>query len=161
MVLLSINDLPLYMSTGTITIFADDSTTTVKSKNLDTVKANLQIEANHVERWCTNNRVVINTDKTKSMLMATSQKLRNTPDQNLNIKIRNKTIETVTDEKVLGVQIDNTLSWKAQIQKVRRTILYKLSVLRRIRKYLPTETRTLFYTYYIKPHLQYCCSIWA
>lgn len=160
--LLSINDLPLYISSnGTINIFADDSTTTVKSKCLATVKENLQKEGKNMERWCTDNNVVISTDKTKGMLLATAQKLRNTPDQNLNIIIQKKTIETVTNEKVLGIQIDNTLSWKAQIKKVRKTILYKLSVLRRIRKYLPTTTRALFYQYYIKPHIEYCCSIWG
>lgn len=62
---------------------------------------------------------------------------------------------------MLGVQIDNSLSWKQQVQKVKRTICYKLSMLRRIRKYIPLETRILFYNLYIKPHLEYCCSVWG
>ena len=60
-----------------------------------------------------------------------------------------------------GVIIDSSLSWKAQIQKVRHSILFKLSILRKIRKYLPTGIRILYYNYYIKPHLLYCCSIWG
>ena len=26
--------------------------------------------------------------------------------------------------------------------------------------FLPTQVRILYYTYYIKPHLEYCCTIW-
>ena len=62
---------------------------------------------------------------------------------------------------LLGVIIDSNLSWKAQIQKVRHSVLLKLSILRTMRKYLPTGMRILYYNYYIKPHLLYCCSIWG
>ena len=37
----------------------------------------------------------------------------------------------------------------------------KISLLRKIRHYLPLDTRKLFFNYYIKPHLSYCSSIWG
>ena len=57
--------------------------------------------------------------------------------------------------------IDNNLTWHSQVKKVKQTIAFKLSILRKIRHYLPTKTRILYYNYYIKPHLQYCCTIWG
>ena len=57
--------------------------------------------------------------------------------------------------------IDNNLTWHNQIKKVKQTIAFKLSILRKIRRYLPTTTRMLYYNYYIKPHLEYCCTIWG
>lgn len=158
--LIFINDLPLYSTSGQINIFADDSTTTVKSSRLDTVNTLLQEETNNVVKWCTENKMVLNTEKTKVMLLATKQKLRNAPPA-LQVEVQNTLIETVSEDKVLGVIIDNNLSWKSQVQKVRKTVLFKLSILRRIRKYLPKHTRILFYNYYVKPHLDYCCSVWG
>ena len=39
--------------------------------------------------------------------------------------------------------------------------IYKLFLLKRIRHFLPKDTRILFDNFYIKPYLEYCCSIWG
>ena len=69
--LIFINDLPLQNSSGKITLFADDATTSVRHKNLTTVKAELQQEATNFDMWCKENHMVINTEKTKGMLLTT------------------------------------------------------------------------------------------
>ena len=61
----------------------------------------------------------------------------------------------------LGILIDNNLALHPQVKKVRQTIIFKISLLRKLRKYLPTPIRILYYNYYIKPHLEYCCSLWG
>ena len=40
-------------------------------------------------------------------------------------------------------------------------MVYKLFLLKRIRPFLPTQSRIQFYNYYVKPYLEYCCSIWG
>ena len=67
----------------------------------------------------------------------------------------------MVNENLLGVEVDNLLSWKEQIKKVKRTINFKISLLRRIRKYLSTDTCKTFYNLHIQPHLEYCCSVWG
>ena len=67
----------------------------------------------------------------------------------------------VENAKLLGVFVDSTLSWKKQIAHVKQCVSFKLSLLRRIRKYLPFETRILFYNFYIKPVIEYCCIVWG
>ncbi len=161
--LLFINDLPLHNITGKTALYADDSTTSVRNKNLATVKEELQQEAKHIDNWCTDNNMVVSIDKSKGMLLTSKAKQTRLTEQDkdLNITLHGTQIENVTQEILLGVLIDNNLSWQPQVQKVRRTILFKLSILRKIRKYLPTSVRTLYYNYYIRPHLEYCCSIWG
>ena len=63
-------------------------------------------------------------------------------------------------KKLLGILFDNNLAGQPQVKKVRQTIIFKISILRKIRKYLPTPIRILYYNHYIKPHLEYCCSVW-
>ena len=46
--------------------------------------------------------------------------------------------------------IDNNLTWHSQVKKGKQTIAFKLSILRKIRHYLPAKTRILYYNYYIK-----------
>ena len=57
------------------------------------------------------------------MLIAFQQKLQHTSNQHLKVLIQGEQVTNVTDEKLLGVQVDNNLSWKQQIQKVRKTVV--------------------------------------
>ena len=40
-------------------------------------------------------------------------------------------------------------------------MVYKLFLLKRMRPFLPIQSRILFFKYYIKPYLEYCCSVWG
>ena len=95
--------------------------------------------------------------------MGSKQKLRLLPNSDnwVNIKVQGQKIEQVTSQRLLGVEIGSCLSWNNQNQKVRKTSRFKISLLRKIRHYLPLDTRKIFFNYYIKPHLSYCSSIWG
>ena len=43
---------------------------------------------------------------------------------------------------------------------MKQSVIFKLSILRKIRKQLSANLRILYYKYEIEPHLEYCCSIW-
>ncbi len=161
--LIFINDLPLYNSLSGTSLFADDVTDSTSSENLHCVKKQLQTNADNIQGWSKSNRMVINTKKTNTMLLGTKQKLKTIPNSSncLNIEIKGKQITQVKIERLLGVQIDNSLTWDQQILKVKRTILFKLSILRKIKRYLPLDIRKMFYSYYIKPHIHYCASVWG
>ena len=64
-------------------------------------------------------------------------------------------------EKVLGVHIDDNLTWTSHFQHVSKKISTYLWLLSQIRSYLPIHHRMTFYNAYIKPHLEYCCVIWG
>ena len=52
---------------------------------------------------------------------------------------------------------DKNLTWHSQVKKVKN----KLPIFRKIKQYLPTKMRILYYNYYIKLQLEYCCTIWG
>ena len=78
--------------------------------------------------------MVVNVDKTKGMLMGSKQKLKLLPnsDNCLNIEVQGQRIEQVTSQRLLGVEIDSCFSWNDQLQKVRKTIRFKISLLRKL-----------------------------
>ena len=73
------------------------------------------------------------------MVIGTSKRLQylNVNKYKLNVFLGKSKIKQVTEEKLLGCVVDDNLSWIPQIRKVRQTILYKLSVLRNIKRCVP------------------------
>ena len=70
-------------------------------------------------------------------------------------------IKTVTEDKILGVVIDNHLDWSSQVDKIYKTVSKVLGVLWCIKRYLPRESRITFVNAFVLPHLTYCSTVWG
>ena len=109
--------------------------------------------------WCLENGMIINIDKTKLMLISSRQKRKCMKDNKLAIEYDNFDLQLTSCEKVLGVHIDDNLTWTNHFQHVSKKILSYLWLLFQIKSYLSLQHRVLFYNAYIKPHFEYCCVI--
>ena len=71
-----INDLPLSISSTEVDcdMFADDSSVSASGNNLAAINAKLQPSIQEVTEWCPANAMLLNPEKTKSMVVATRQK---------------------------------------------------------------------------------------
>ena len=161
--LIYINDLPLENPTGDTALFPDDATISVCNKNIDIAKQNFDLEGERTYNWCEDNGMVINIENIKAMLITSRHKNYRLKEAqgDLNINLHGNTNISAKQEKLLDILIDNNLAWHPEVKKVRQTIICKISILRKNRKYLATPIRILYYNYYIKPHLEYCCSVWG
>ena len=114
-----------------------------------------------MDRWCLQNKMVLSIEKTKTLFISNREK--SVPiNTNCNLaKIGNTIIDEVNSTKLLGVNVDNTLSWTMQVAEVKKCTSYRLFLFRTIRKYLPLETRIKYYYYYVKPLIEYCSSVWG
>ena len=75
MFLIFINDLPSVLE-NTITsmdLYADDTTVFYIQTNMQTLKRNLQNSLLLLNKWCRENGMVMNMDKTKVMLITSRQ----------------------------------------------------------------------------------------
>ena len=98
--------------------------------------------------------------KTKLMLITTRQK-RVRLDENLFTLTYNDVIlQLTTGDKILGVNIEQNLLRNYHFQCVSRKVSSYIWLLSKIKSYLRTEYRRLFYNAYIQPHLDYCNTIW-
>ena len=77
------------------------------------------------------------------------------------ISIDSNEIHPSTEEKLLGVNISDTLCWDKHIDHVLKTCNSYLYLLTRIEIYSSLHNRILFYNSYILPHLDYCRIIWG
>ena len=158
-----INDMYLYPDLEDISLFADDATAHHSSKCTQIITQKLQNVATSANKWCEDNKMQLSIIKTKVALVGSKQRINRITDSDKQIKIiiNDIRIEQVSHSKLLGIHIDESLTWNLQVTKVKKTVAYKLFLLKRIRPFLPTQSRIMFFNYYIKPYLEYCCSIWG
>ena len=156
-----INDISLEKYLSDINLFADDAVEGVEHKTKDKIIKKLQECAVSLDRWCLQNKMVLSIEKTKTLFISNREKSVqiNTNCNSANVKIGNTIIDEVNSTKLLGVNVDNTLSWTMQIAQVKKCTSYRLFLFRTIRKYLPLETRIKYYDYYVKPLIEYCSSV--
>ena len=76
-------------------------------KSVIEVKDSLSKDISSIEKWCLVNRFVINVSKSSVMLICTSQRRNTLNTEMFKFEIFNAVIPTVTEQKILGLIIDN------------------------------------------------------
>ena len=56
--------------------------------------------------------------------------------------------------------MDENLLWNDQFHHITKKLSSNLWLLSKIRSYLTTNHRLMFYNAYIKPHIEYCSIVW-
>ena len=100
----------------------------------------------------------INSDKSNVMFNS-SRKNRQILQSNTEIPYHDSVIKSCSTAKLLGVTVNNSLSWNDHIETVIEQCNTYLYMLSRIKLYLSTENSKRFYNAYILPHFDLCCVI--
>ena len=155
-----INDLLIYTDNVYTDLYVDDTTIFQISNSQHFIEQNLQLALQKLSVWCKLNGMLLNTEKTKVMLITTLQKCLHLYDNILNLTFNNGPLKNVDNDKVLGVHIDNNLIWSIHIQFIVKKISSNLWLLSKLKGYLSLEYRAQFYKTYIQPHIDYCSTVW-
>ena len=121
------NDLPLHIHND-IDMFADDSTLHTSGANIEEIQLSLQTDLNVITTWCTDNKMVINTSKTKTMLITTKQRRHHLQNDRLNITLNELNLQQVSQQKVIGVVVDENLKWREHVNGVYKKISQTLAL---------------------------------
>ena len=162
--LIFINDLPLYIQNNSSTVvdlYADDTTIYFSNHDKLVLERNLQNSLDCLRMWCRENGMILNIDKTKVMLITSRQKRTVLNDAVLILQYTDLDISITTCDKILGIHVDNNLTWNTHFNFLSKKLSSYMWLLSKIRTYLTTEHRVLFYNAYIKPHIDYCSLIWS
>ncbi|MCG7875530.1 MAG: reverse transcriptase family protein [Candidatus Thiodiazotropha endolucinida] len=157
--LLFINDLPLFTNFCFSDFYADDATLHTHSKSPVIMESNLQTDADAAKIWGKQNKMHINFIKTTCMFMGSKHKLNETTQMSLNID--GHRITNVSQQKLLGLLIDDKLTWTPQIDSICSALSSKISLLRQLSTYVSTDVLKLFYQGYILPLIDYGSVTWS
>ena len=103
-----LSDLFLVAKDVNFASYVDDNTIYQSGRNVDDVINDLQLSAEKLFRWFSDNQIKGNTDKSH-LTMSTN----NTPELNVGDSL----IKTSTCEKLLGVKIDYKLAFDNYVKK--------------------------------------------
>ena len=98
--------------------------------------------------------MVLNPDKCHFMLLGVKE------NEQFDLLCNGTLLKNSSQEKILGVTIDNKLSFDEHIRNICKTANLKLNALLRISRYLTQEQKKLISTSFIKSHFSYCPLIW-
>ena len=96
------------------------TTISAHNKNIGQVASTLSNELQRVNKWCENNHMAINISKTKLMYVTskpTHRQLSNTHSLP-SVHILDSIVDESSSERLLGVTINNDLSWNTQVETV-------------------------------------------
>ena len=103
----------------------------------------------------------LNTGKTNVMLITSRQKRFSVQNPVLSFMYRDIDIKMTHADKILGVHVDDNLMWNNHFQHVSKKISSYLWLLSKIKSYLLVEHRLMFYNAFVKPHFEYCSTVWS
>lgn len=91
-------------------MLADEKTMIVTNTSVENITVNLNSDLEKANKWCDENNMVVNAEKTKAMIISTTQKQSTIQNNSLDLRIDNAAVQTFQPERLLGITIDTTLS---------------------------------------------------
>ena len=107
--------------------YADESTLFSLDKNANIVVNRLRFNFAKISEWFYESCMILSPDKCYYLTLGFNELF---PDFSFN----DTTIENVTEEKILGIVINNKLNFKSRLNNIRKTINQKTSALPRTSK---------------------------
>ena len=137
--------------------FADDSCIEGLISNYNDELSYKESVANFTS-WCDQNKLLLNTDKTKELIID----FRNKKEPVIPLTINGTEIEQVSQYKYLGVIIDNKLNWEPQASAVFKKINKRMFFLRKLSSFNVDNTLLyLFYNSVIQSIVCFCIIAWG
>ena len=109
-----------------------------------------------ISDWGRRNCVKFNASKTCFIPIS----LSNLPSD-YSINFENVEIAPLTSINILGIEINNKLSWRNHIESIAKSASKKLGVLFRCRSFFSSSELLQLYVGLIRPCLEYCSHVWG
>ena len=77
------------------------------------------------------------------------------------LKINNAEYQNEKNHQLLGIYIDESLSWTFHFSKIFTNLVATINLLKRISYYLTYDMKKLFYNSYIMSIIDYGCLTWS
>ena len=136
-----INDLPTVVNHCSVSLYADDTVLYCFSSNTKYLENALNEDMSRIALWLSQNKLTLNIEKTKSMLIGSDRKLRAATATS--VSVFDEEVESVEHFKYLGVTLSSNFTWTEQIEYVSTKINQRLRLLSRIKSLFPLSARIL------------------
>ena len=123
-------------SKSNITSYADDTTASLSNTDIENLVKECEDEATCILNFMSANRLAANTDKTHVMIMRRKNRSEN---EDLQVKVGSHVIKESAKENLLGIIVENDLSWNAHVKNLVKKLKFRMFTLRRLSHCLPRD----------------------
>ena len=153
-----VNDLPEVVNYTEVIMYADDTTIITSSKFPSNIQVNLAADLCSLESWFERSKLKLNADKTDFLIIANGH--RREKFRHVKVDIGGRRLEEKETTKILGVTINNSLTWDSHLKKMLNNLKYYYRGFSRSCRMLSQDSRKLLYNAAIASRLSYCDMVW-
>ena len=119
-------------------MYPDDTSLTIASNNVYILEQQMIHDICEIHTWLQANKLSLNVVKTKYMIIASQHKIGHLKHQ-FQIEINHQPLKREKGYKYLGIEIDESLTWKDYVNRISRKISGAIGGLKRVRHFVPFE----------------------
>ena len=161
-----INDLCYLQTSSSKSLFADDSTLFLAGTNFHSIAESLELDLALVSEWLEHNRLLLNVKKSNAMIFKWKYQqqfdIMNTnldAQNNVEIKCNNQLIPFVKKFTLLGVTLDEFLTFDVHTISLCSKVNWKISILKKSSFLFDLKFRTTLFKLFIMSKYDYCSSL--
>ena len=109
--------------------------------------------------WLYSNRLLINIKKSNFIIIGTRHNVANI--DNIALRIDDQTLQQCSSTKLLGIHIDQNLTFHNHMHYLITKISNKIALIHRLRQFLPHTALNTIYLTLIQPQIDYCITVWG
>ena len=159
---LFINDLPPTLMHCKYCLYADDLVNYLSGhiSQVENIIEKVNSDIANISQWAPTNGLIINENKTQAIwigsrgFMSQLRQLTNSP-----ILVNGTVITPCDSLKVLGVTLDNTISWREQCNQTAKKSYAALARLRRKQNLFPASVKMSLIKSLVFPYFDYCAGL--
>jgi len=146
------NDMNETVTVSSLRLYADDTTQYAVDNSPFLLQYTLNKDMESISSWLDHNYLQANGDKTQGMILGNSSYV-------YDLVFNGTSISLEEHLKILGVHLDNQLSFKEHINILLKKAYAKITALRRLKRLVPANILLLLYKSFVLSHFEYCNSL--
>ena len=150
---------------GSICCYADDSTFTISGKDPQELTRVIAEKYQTISTYMNLNQLVLNSDKTHLLVMASSQKHKKHDNFGIFLDTGSEIVEPIDEERLLGAKISNNFLWNLHVRddefSMFRSLTSKANALFKISNLASFKTRKMVASGLILSTLTYIIQVYG
>ena len=161
------NDFPACHDVGDSIVYVDDDSDNVHAKDPEVLRDLIEQEAGNSARWLRDNRLCVAGDKSKLMVVGTRELKAARELTDMSIIVDGKAVKETSSEKLLGVVLNNDLTWKNHLHGDHENeglipqLSKRLGVMKLLSKFMSKEKLKYFASGIFYSKLNYCLPVFG
>ena len=124
----------------------------IPSQNLQS-----QVWLDEIDRWTENQKMLINEQKTKTMIINFTENYKFTT----RLQLKNKNIDVINSTRLLGTILTDDLGWDLNTQHLVKKANARMQLLRTVASFSPpVEDMKIIYILYVRSILEQSATVW-